>query len=313
MNSSVHEIESRIRKSEWSSRLGAGPFEWSTLPVSSKNQLYRLKTSKGDFVVKVFAMNPYGEKSAFSEYAAFHSLRDFGVKSLPDYLGRFENGVVIRYLEQAAPVDGLEAYRCLENFLRQTRDLETSHFVTDDSDSKRSFLFHLRSRLNQLQLEKETRVHLEEIYAHLNHEQADFRDCAKRFILSDFHPGQVVTSHGEIYFLDLEHAGMGDPRRFFCNLLLHPKGCLSAHRAENIQETLGLRAEDVATVFPFSFMEWILIVLNFCSKEREHRDLDAETIKQRQSLAQKLIHQAFRWMGHRHSWFELYLSERNRL
>src|SRR5690606_19110992 len=134
----------------------------------------------------------------------------------------------------------------------------------------------------------ETRDNLEKIYHYLESDEVqDFTERPKRFVLSDFHPGQVVSSQGKVYFLDLEHAGMGDLRRFLCNLLLHPKGALSRKQLKSIQEILGLRAEDLALVFPFSFMEWTLIVLNFYSKERQHKELDAKAVKRRQELARK--------------------------
>jgi|GEM_PF-3510854 hypothetical protein len=275
--------------------------------TEGKNRFYRLKWEKDFYLLKVFAAGERGFQSARREFEASHFLSRQGFERLPLCLGFYENKVVMEFLEGVRGVSSREAYRELKDFLRLTENFQVPWEVQDDR------LDRLMERQGDLVLDGELKAALDDLSGFLNACPPVVQPpVRRRFLLSDFHPRQVVAvgagDNARNFLLDLEDAGMGDPRRFLCNLCLHPQGDLTLTEAVELRDLLGLRDEEMESVFPFSYWQWTLILLNGFSKTRR-QDEGPEVLERQKQKALSWMERAAGWRKSKESWWKLCLSE----
>lgn len=258
---------------------GADGFTLTKWAVSSKNQLALIETPRGKFVAKIFPETPHGVESAERELQMARLLAQTPGVRVPDVHARFDNAVLFSWLSDAMPSSPEMAYRALEEFLARTRGLRVESRVNDDFEGLDSSMSGLRARLSRLRVDESTQARLHRAFELLTRyaSQIPSEAAPGRFILSDFAPGNLVLSGGEPYFIDFEDAGMGDPYRFLCNLALHPRGGLKFSAFERLREELGCSTSGAGSRFPVSYFEWILIILNCYSEDRDQEAGGAPT------------------------------------
>jgi hypothetical protein len=249
-----------------------GEFRLTELSPAGKNQLFKLTSADGECVLKVFPETEHGYASARREFNLGQALPAAGIGEIPERRALIDGVVVMDYLPDPSPPTSAQAYGWLADFLRRTDGLELGERVADDRAESGEYSALLTERLEHLRIGEALSAELAAGVAELRADSSlRFAPVPSRLAPADFTPEQMVWSRGRLYLVDLEDCGMSDPCRFACNLFLHPRSRLTAADLGRTLDQLGAARTRFDKVFRFSYMEWILILLNCFSDDRFHR------------------------------------------
>jgi hypothetical protein len=239
--------------------LDLGPFSISRIESDSTNQLLKLESDRKTVVLKTFPETEGGVRDAANEFNVSRMLNERGICT-PKYISFDQNIAVMDYIPRLKFTTSLVAYDTLFDALIRTHDIRTGPRVNDDAESAAKYLKNLRARMDAMSLCEGLEISIKGSLDFLENQRSFQEGISARFVFSDFSPDNFATTEGRSVFLDLEDVGLGDPRRFVCNLFLHPKSEMTHEQLQEALSIVNIEMTDILQVLPFAYLEWVLII-----------------------------------------------------